>query len=378
MSNIKVNTINDASGGSNAVLYGVAAPTGSMGFRNRIINGDMRIDQRNAGASTTASGYIVDRWQTGSIAGATLTSQQVTDAPAGFTHSFKQTVTASSVQNDYSVFWQPIEANNAIDLAWGTSNGQSVTLSFWVKSSMSGQFNGAVIYYGATNYYYFPTFTVNAANTWQFITLNIPAPPTAAGAFPGALNTAYISVRPIGVFTSGYTGVGAGNTWTTSANYKVAGSVNLASTAGATVQFTGVQFEAGSVATPFERRPYGTELALCQRYYQKSAAQGTKPADGVSGVATNFAAYAASAGWTADIPFPVIMRAAPTMTAYDSVGVGSGNWAYYLGGAFVACSSTTLSATDRSLQVTMQKTTNPWAVSGAYLAAGGYTASAEL
>lgn len=237
------------------------------GFKNRLINGAMMIDQRYAGASTTNGGYILDRWQTGAISGATLTSQQVADAPAGFKYSFKQTVTASSTANDYSWFWQQVEGNNAIDFDWGTSNGQTVTVSFWVKSSIAGQMNGSITYYGPTNYYYIPTYTINAANTWQYVTLTIPAPPTAAGAFAAALSTAYVRVVPVSVFSSGYTNVGTGNTWSSTLTSKATGSINIGSTAGATIQFTGVQLEKGAVATSFDWRPYTTELQLCQRYY---------------------------------------------------------------------------------------------------------------
>ncbi|MBU3577589.1 hypothetical protein [Polynucleobacter sp. UK-Kesae-W10] len=277
---------------------------GNWAMRNRIINGDMRIDQRYAGASTTNGQYILDRWQTGAVSGATLTSQQVADAPAGFQYSFKQTTTVSSTANDYSAIWQVVEANNGIDLAWGTSNGQSATLSFWVKSSVTGQQNACIIYYGPTNYFYFPTYTINAANTWQYVTVTIPAPPAAAGAFAATLNTAYISVRPVGVFSSGYTNTGAGNAWTSSGTFKVTGTVNLASTAGATIQFTGVQLEKGSYATPFDFRPYGAELQLCERYCQ-------------SVLFNNYIGNGSGWYWSMPINFQTTMRTAPTFSAFS-------------------------------------------------------------
>ena len=332
--------------GSNGITFPNSSTqaVGFYGFKNRIINGGMMIDQRYVGASTTNGGYILDRWQTGNVSGATLTSQQVADAPAGFQYSFKQTTTVSSTANDYSVIWQVVEANNGIDLAWGTSNGQSATLSFWVKSSVTGQQNACIIYYGPTNYYYFPTYTINAANTWQYVTITIPAPPTAAGAFAGTLNTAYISVRPVGVFSSGYTNTGAGNAWTSSATFKVTGTVNLASTPGATIQFTGVQLEAGSTATSFDYRPYGTELALCQRYL---------PAFNLQSGAHNFGiamVYNGGSGGQILMPFrfSVQTRVPPTGVTYTgtatNLSVFCGSTQKYLTGNIAFNDSTNFDA----------------------------------
>lgn len=246
-------------------------------FRNRLINGDMRIDQRNSGGLLSlgnAGAYITDRWYTGWIIGATYTMQQVSDAPTGFKYSLKYAATSNSSVNDVNVIGQNIEANNVIDFDWGTINGKTVTLSFWVKSSIAGQHSGQILFFGGTtNYYYLPTYTVNAANTWEYKTITIPAPPSAAGAFAGTLNSAYMILRPVCISTTATTAQ-AGNTWTTSSSVKATGSVDLAATSGSSIQITGVQLEKGSVATPFEFRLYGIELSLCQRYFQKVSGGG--------------------------------------------------------------------------------------------------------
>ena len=282
-------------------------------MKNRLINGAMLIDQRYAGASTTSSGYLVDRWYTGAISGATLTYQQVTDAPSGFYNSLKTTVTSSSTTSDYMYLGQYIEGNNAYDLQWGTANGLTVTLSFWVKSSVTGTYNGLVRFFGATTYNYLPTYTINSANTWEQKTITIPAAPVGAGAFAGALNTSYIYIVPMVYTTSGYGSSTAANTWSSSGTPKVSGTVNFPSNASATFQFTGVQLEVGSSATGFEYRQYGQELALCQRYFAKIG--GTTSTETLAnGMSTdlNTAQYYC-------VYFPVTMRAAPTATI-SSIG----------------------------------------------------------
>jgi hypothetical protein len=242
----------------------------TYGYRNRLINGDMRIDQRYSGAAYAGSGYGVDRWLTGSITGAIASIQQVSDAPAGsgLTYSWKWTTTTASTANDYNYNWQYIEQNNLKDLEWGLSTGQTVTLSFWVKSSLTGQTNGFIRYYGSgTAYYYLPTYNINSQNTWEYKTITITAPPSAAGTLTGTGSTGLL-VAPITTLSSGYTPTMAGNTWSTTQTYRATGSVvNPPSTLNATIQFTGVQLEKGTTATAFDFRPYGTELALCQRYF---------------------------------------------------------------------------------------------------------------
>jgi len=258
-------------GGSNITFDdGSTVSSGWQGFKNKIMNGAMTIDQRNGGASFTNSNQNIlglDRWRNYGLNSAVLTIQQSTVTPAGFANSQSVTVTTSTTANDSGGIAQRIEAHNAYDLAWGTSSGASVTASFWVRGSVTGTYNIWISYNGPTPYYYVGTYTINAQNTWEYKTVTIPAPPTAAGAFAAALNTQYIEFR-FTISSSGGPSTAA-NTWSTTSTPKSTGAVDLASNSGATWYVTGVQFEKGSAASSFEYRSHGKELALCQRYYQK-------------------------------------------------------------------------------------------------------------
>lgn len=236
----------------------------SMGFRNRIINGDMRIDQRNAGASVAVVSSLVfpvDRNQVVVNAASGSTAQRSTQAPAGFTNSLVVTIGtgASPTAAQQGRIIQPIEGLNCSGLAWGTASAAPVTISFWVRSSVTGTYAGGL--YGGGAYIF--TYSVSAANTWEYKTVTIPGPTT--GSWPTD-NSASINVNfDLGTGTN-YQGTAgswaAGTLWSTSS------AVKLCATTGATFYITGVQLEAGSVATPFERRDYGRELMMCQRYYQ--------------------------------------------------------------------------------------------------------------
>lgn len=271
-----------------------------VAFRNRIINGAMTIDQRNSGASGTAIAYTVDRWSYTATQASKGTWQQNAGAvapPAGFTTylGFTSSSAYSVAAGDYFVFRQPVEANNMADLGWGGSSSQAATLSFWVRSSLTGTFGGCLD--NGTDRGYSFTYTINFANTWEQKTVQVPAP--AAGGTWGTGNG-------IGVYVTFGLGVGStysgtANTWNTGRFLGATGAVSVVSTNGATFYITGVQLEAGSVATPFERRPYGTELALCQRYYDV--------------VSVNTRGYSNGASGTIETPcnWHQIMRAAPTV-----------------------------------------------------------------
>jgi hypothetical protein len=235
------------------------------GFKNRIINGAMVIDQRNAGASVTPSSgnYTLDRWKYQATQSSKVTIQQSTTAPSGF--GFSLLVTSSSsysvTSTDEFEITQPIEGFNTADLAWGTASAQAVTVSFWVRSSLTGTFGGA-IGNNAFNRSYPISYTINAANTWEQKTVTIAG--DTSGTWVGATNG-------IGLYL--YLALGAGSTksgtagsW--SGNYYVSatGATSVVGTNGATFYITGVQLEKGSTATSFDYRPYSTELALCQRY----------------------------------------------------------------------------------------------------------------
>jgi hypothetical protein len=334
--------------------------TNSLGFRNRIINGDMRIDQRNNGAAVTLTStapYVVDRWQCNENTDGVATAQRVTDAPAGFINSLRYTTTTAdtSLTGSQSTWvQQPIEGFNAADLNWGTANAQPVTISFWVKSSLTGQFAISLLSWPDV---YPATYTINSANTWEYKTITVNGPTSrTAGSFPTD-NSACFSL---------FFGMGVGpdltaassNTWLLNASRQVApGCVSVIGTLNATWQVTGVQLEAGSVATPFERRPFGTELALCQRYACSTFPQGVAWGQNQGGTGLYVFAQSTSARVTATFKFPVSMRATPTIVSYNPSRAASGWENISLGGDVAA----TISGTGEGLSTEQApvRTTNP-------------------
>ncbi|UOF82004.1 tail fiber protein [Caudoviricetes sp.] len=241
-------------------------------MKNRIINGAMVIDQRNAGASVTpasgASTYLVDRWRIYASQASKLTAQQNAGSvtpPVGFTKY--EGITSSSAYSitstDIFTFNQQIEGFNISDLAWGTANAKTVTLSFQVYSSLTGTFGGALKNLASTQSYPF-TYSIPVANTWTTISITI------AGSTSGVWNTD--NTTGIGVFFGlgvGSTYSGTAGSWASGEYYSATGATSVVGTNGATFYITGVQLEVGSSATGFEYRYYGHELALCQRYYEQ-------------------------------------------------------------------------------------------------------------
>ena len=302
MSNLKVNTINDASGGSSAVLYGVASPPNSMGFRNRIINGSMVIDQRNAGASVTAGSgniYSLDRWKMLYSVDNRFTVQQQQN-PIGIPFSATAQITSSSAYSvgagEIFAFQQAVEGFNIADLKWGTASAASITLGFWANSSLTGTFGGSVMNSAANRSYPF-TYVISAANTWEFKTVTIPGDTTGT----------WLTTNGVGLWLSfglggGSTFSGTAGAWTGSARYTATGATSVVGTSGATFYITGVQLEAGTVATPFERRDYGRELMMCQRYL---------PAF-LGGSNAFFGSALNSTQQYVSVNFPVQARVAPT------------------------------------------------------------------
>jgi hypothetical protein len=269
MSQIKVNAVTDGSGGNTATINSMTPTADSLqGFRNRIINGDMRIDQRNAGAAVTGltgGQYVVDRWTAFQNYG-TVTTQQSTTAPTGFVNSLYTTVTSTASVSTNSIYSlvQNIEGTNVSDLGFGTASAKTITISFQVRSSVTGTY-GVFIRNSAANRYYTSTFSISVANTWE----------TKSITLTGDTGGTWLTSTGIGltfgvVLGAGATRQGTANTWTASSNgpYTTSSQVDWMSNAGATFFISGVQLEVGSVATPFERRDYGRELAMCERYYQ--------------------------------------------------------------------------------------------------------------
>jgi hypothetical protein len=244
----------------------------SLGFRNRIINGAMVIDQRNNGASITPTSggiYSVDRWQHSLSQPSKFSVQRNAGSvtpPAGYTNYLGITSLSaySVVSGDFFSAQQPIEGFNVADLGWGAAGAQSVTLSFWVRSSLTGTFGGS-IRNGLANRSYPFSYTISAANTWEYKTLSIAGDVTGTWATDNA--GALILAFSLG---AGSTFSGTAGAWSGSNLLSATGAVSVVGTSGATFYITGVQLEAGSVATPFERRDYGRELAMCQRYFQRT------------------------------------------------------------------------------------------------------------
>jgi hypothetical protein len=240
-------------------------------FRNRIINGDMRIDQRAAGAVSNPSGtsYTVDRWgATGSVA-SKFTLQQSNTVPsgAGFINSLLATSSSAYTVGAAEAFLirYVIEGTNVADLGWGTASARTVTLSFWVRSSLTGTFGGS-LRNSAVNRSYPFSYTISAADTWEYKTITIPGDTTGTWLTDTGIGISVSISLGAGATLSGTAGAWVGsNLWSTT------GAVSVVGTNGATFYITGVQLETGSVATPFERRPYGTELMLCQRYFEKGS-----------------------------------------------------------------------------------------------------------
>ncbi len=300
MSQVNTNAIYDASGTSNAVLYGVAAPTNSMGFRNRIINGAMVVAQRGTAAVTAAGSFPVDRFFT-TASSLIFSAQQSSVAPAGFINSILWTQTSAATITSTSQFRlaQHIEGFNIADFGWGTANAQPVTLSFWVRSSVTGSY-GIGLINNANDRSYVASYTITAANTWEYKTITIAGDTTGTWLTD---NGTGIKIRiDLG---SGSNFQGTAGAWQAGEKQTFSGATSVATTSGATFYITGVQLEAGSVASPFERRDYGRELMMCQRYYYKIFPQATN-----SMLATGYVNSSSTALLSGS--FPVVMRTAPT------------------------------------------------------------------
>jgi hypothetical protein len=239
-----------------------------LSFKNRIINGDMGIDQRNAGAAVVATGsnnFPVDRFGIGYTQNSKFTAQQNAGAvtpPSGFTNylGFTSSSAYSVLTGDTFLTNHYIEGFNVADLGWGTANAATVTLSFWVRSSLTGTFGGGIINSGATRSYTF-NYTISVANTWEYKTITIVGDTTGTWLTNNGLG---IGIR-FGL-GSGSTYTGTAGAWTAGNLVQPTGTVSVVGTNGATLYITGVQLEKGTVATSFDYLPYGTELMLCQRY----------------------------------------------------------------------------------------------------------------
>jgi hypothetical protein len=303
------------------------AATG-FGFKNRIINGAMVIDQRNAGASVSTTGssvYTLDRWKATYSQTTKFTVQQNAGSvtpPVGFSNYLGCTSTSaySITSSDFFLLSQQIEGLNTADLAWGTASASPVTISFWVRSSLTGTFGGVVCNSNQDRSYPF-SYTISAANTWEQKSVTIAGDTT--GTWLSTSGTGLWLKFGIGV---GSTYSGTAGAWSSTQYLASAtGATSVVGTSGATFYITGVQLEKGSTATSFDYRPYGTELALCQRYYYRLTP---------SGLGNDYAS-----GWNnsttvafINISFPVSMRISPS--SLEQTGTAS-NYSTRTAGATV-------------------------------------------
>ena len=344
------------------------------GFKNRIINGAMTVSQYNGTNSVTLTTgvYFIDRYYTNLNPGSGHTGQQVTTVPNGnFINSVKLTVgtggTATAAQQ--ARFVQSIEGLNIYDLGWGTANAQSITLSFWVQSSITGTYpvgfandSGAACYVG--------TYAISTANTWTYVTITVPGPTSGT----------WITSNNRGIKVAWGLGAGsnynqAAGSWSYSGTdqYSVSGAANWIGTSGATFYITGVQLEAGSTATSFDYRPYGTELNLCQRYYETYALfYNNESLVGMCESTT--AAYTA---WK----FVVTKRAAPTCATFGTVqvvsAVGSGLSLSSFSFTNTNPDQARINAMTNSASLVAGNATNFYTTTSTS-PYGGFTASAEL
>lgn len=303
-------TIINGSSPSITFSDGSAQTSATRPFLNRIINGAMVIDQRNAGASVTLNSntYMLDRYQFVQSATGKLTVQQNAGSitpPAGFNNYMGITSTSaySVGTTEYFYFQQPIEGFNVADLNWGTANAKTVTLSFQVYSSLTGTFGGALQNSAQDRSYPF-TYTISSANTWTSISITIAGDTTGTWLKTNGAGIYVIFGLGIGLTSLN----GTAGAWVGSDKRSATGATSVVGTNGATFYITGVQLEVGSTATSFDYRPYGTELALCQRYFEIISSDSVAYGSFAVGFASGTSGFHM-------IPYKTTKRTTPTITS---------------------------------------------------------------
>lgn len=302
------------------------------GLRNRIINGDMRIDQRAVGAAVTitGSGYAsLDRWLTYSTQSSKYSIQRITGAgPTGLFNTILKATSLSAyapLTGDYFNILQRIEGQNIIDLGFGTANAKAITLSFWVQSTLTGTFGGTLN--NASSRAFPFTYVINAANTWEYKTLIVA----------GDTSGTWLLDNSVGLVASfslgcGATNLGTAGAWNSSSSLGATGQVNMVATNASTLLLTGVQLEIGSVATPFEQRPIQIELDLCLRYFEKSYNLATALGTGEEATCPWFTVNSADTTLLCcSENFKVEKRSAPTLLIYDT-GAANTTGKFRMGG----------------------------------------------
>lgn len=301
--------------------------------RNRIINGEMNIDQANGGAAATVNAASdiksLDQWVGfGQASSGVFTLQRLSATPpTGFTN-YLRIATSTGVGTPGSgasyILYYKFEGYTVRDFLFGTANAVPITLSFWAKSSLTGTFAGAVSNSAESRTYVF-NYTINSANTWEKKTISLPG--DTSGTWSGMAASASEGMELIFDIGSGSGQEGTANTWNASAKFRASGNVRLISTVNATLDLAGVQLEVGQAATAFEYRPFQIELAFCQRYYEKSYELDTAP-----GASTTTNLMVVTGGQIAittveytHVVFKVQKRSAPTIAFWLQDGT-VGKW----------------------------------------------------
>jgi len=338
----------DGTSGITTPMYGGAitanAVTPSVNMKSRIINGAMVIDQRNAGASVTPSNsFTLDRWAGIVTQASKFTVQQNAGSvtpPAGFTNYLG--VTSSSAYSvgsgDTFFIYQAIEGYNMADLNWGSANAKTITFSFWVRSSLTGTFGGALLNEANNRSYPF-SYTISAANTWEQKSITIAGDTTGT----------WVTTNGVGINVR--FGLGSGSTfsatagvWGTGNVVQSTGSVSVVGTNGATWYVTGVQLEVGSTATSFDYRPYTTELQLCQRYFYIFR--------GVD--ASTSGPFCNTANWTSNVAFGNIIYPTTMRTKATIAASSAGALTVYAGGTPYASTSIAIGGESTPLSTEIQ------------------------
>ena len=336
----------------------------------------MTISQRNGTSSVTVNDnapYTLDRWQAVDSSDGAFTVQQDAGAvtpPAGFTDYLGVTTTTADSSlgaSQFSNLLYKIEGNNVADLAWGTANAKTVTLSFWVRSSLTGTFAGSIRNDAGARSYVF-NYTISSANTWEYKTITIAG--DTSGTWETGTSTGLLLTWSLGAGSNFNATAGS---WTAGSFFNSSGAVAPISTLNSTLYLTGVQLEVGSTATSFDYRPFSTEFALCQRYFETNTPYGTAPGNNVGTCWMTSATP--NTVYTQYVPFAVSKRSAPTVTVYRGTsGSTNGQWAYYNGSSWVSA-VTGIDAKIPGLRGVLSSSPTAHA---AWIVEGGWTADSEL
>jgi len=279
------------------------------GNRNLIINGAMQVSQRTTSDSSISDNeFVCDRFSLRTSNAGWYGAEQSTDAPTGFSNSikFESTGANSPAAGAYIFFAQKIEGFNSAHLEFGTSNAKTITISFHIKSSLTGTFGGS-LRNSAQNRSYPFSFTISSANTWEYKTVTIAGDTT--GTWIGSTNG--IGLDVLFNLGSGTNNQGTAGAWAAAGYLKPTGAVNLVETSGATLFFTGFQLEVGDTATDFEHRSFSDELSRCQRYFTRFGGTNTYDLVAIGGIASS------STTVQCGCVFPTRMRATPSVAMTD-------------------------------------------------------------